>query len=121
MRLFANVVSLAFVVLLSIGGTSAAEKKKAEKSEAAAETPATNACGCFQAPDGTCRCLKKSKCGCPGECEPAGCEEKRQKQMEKEAQNEIKRQQETEKKRNADIQKRREEQDEKEAESKRKR
>ena len=46
-----------------------------------------NACGCRQgSTPGVCYCEKKSRCGCPGECEPTGCEERRVKQMEKEIQ-----------------------------------
>ena len=47
-----------------------------------------NACGCRQGSSGACYCEKKSHCGCPGECEPKGCEEKRAKQMDKEVQEE---------------------------------
>ncbi len=58
-----------------------------------------NACGCYQDDTGTCHCTnKKKKCACPGECEPVGCEEKRQKQMDKEAQAELKKQKDQEKK-----------------------
>jgi hypothetical protein len=46
------------------------------------ETP--NACGCYKTGAGNCYCDRKAKCGCPGECEPKGCEEKRAKQLEKE-------------------------------------
>jgi hypothetical protein len=49
-----------------------------------------NACGCRQTSQGVCTCEKKSKCGCPGECEPKGCEERRTKQLEKEIQSETK-------------------------------
>src|SRR3982751_6516849 len=49
-----------------------------------------NACGCRQSAQGLCVCEKKSKCGCPGECEPKGCEERRAKQLEKEIQAETK-------------------------------
>lgn len=45
-----------------------------------------NACGCRQDSSGSCTCEKKSRCGCPGECEPKGCEERRAKQMDKEVQ-----------------------------------
>jgi len=45
-----------------------------------------NACGCREGAPGQCICEKKSHCGCPGECEPRGCEEKRAKQLEKEIQ-----------------------------------
>ena len=49
-----------------------------------------NACGCREGAPGQCICEKKSRCGCPGECEPKGCEEKRAKQLEKEIQVETK-------------------------------
>lgn len=52
----------------------------------AAAANALNACGCREGAPGTCICEKKSRCGCPGECEPKGCEEKRAKQLEKEIQ-----------------------------------
>jgi hypothetical protein len=54
-----------------------------------------NACGCYQTDGGSCYCDKKSKCGCPGECEPKGCEEKRQKEMDKEIHAETKRAQDS--------------------------
>jgi hypothetical protein len=45
--------------------------------------PARNDCGCYK--DGaTCYCDKKAKCGCPGDCEPKGCEEQRDKELQKE-------------------------------------
>jgi len=53
-------------------------------SASAAPEGAPNACGCYSDSTGSCYCGKKTKCGCPGECEPKGCEEKRQKQLEKE-------------------------------------
>lgn len=55
----------------------------------AADAP--NACGCFRDDKGSCRCMKPTKCGCPGECEPAGCEAKRQAAAEREAQAALKR------------------------------
>ena len=50
----------------------------------AAETDETkpNTCGCYRTPGGVCYCDRKAKCGCPGECEPKGCEEKRAKELE---------------------------------------
>ena len=51
----------------------------------AAFAQATNTCGCYRDDKGVCKCTKKSKCGCPEECEPVGCEEKRQKQADREA------------------------------------
>ena len=50
---------------------------------AAGAAPARNDCGCYK--DGaTCFCDKKAKCGCPGDCEPKGCEEQRDKALQKE-------------------------------------
>src|SRR3954470_18396109 len=110
--LLAFVVSLASLI---VGPVAPVEAKKAEKKEPEAQSkqagPELNACGCYPTSDGSCKCVKKSKCGCPGECEPAGCEDKRRKEQEREAQEEVKRQQETEKKRNAELAKKREEQD----------
>lgn len=61
----------------------------------AAQKRELNACGCYG--DGiTCTCERKAKCGCPGECEPRGCEEARQKQMQKEIEAETKRAKEQE-------------------------
>src|SRR5687768_16820359 len=68
---------------------------------ASSAAPAQNACGCYEDSAGACICAKKNKCGCPGECEPAGCEEKRQKQLAKETEEELKQQQQEDKKRNA--------------------
>jgi len=57
-----------------------------------------NGCGCYQDQAGNCQCTnKKAKCVCPGECEPVGCEEKRSKAMEKEADKELKKQKQIEK------------------------
>jgi hypothetical protein len=56
-----------------------------------ARAQTANACGCYRDDTGACRCAKKSKCGCPEECEPIGCEEKRQRQAEREANAELKR------------------------------
>ena len=51
---------------------------------AAADEGAPNACGCRKTDVGACICEAHAKCGCPGECEPRGCEERRQKAFEKE-------------------------------------
>ena len=42
-----------------------------------------NSCGCYQTDSGACICDKKAKCGCPGACEPQGCEERRDKALQK--------------------------------------
>src|ERR1700759_1806461 len=59
-------------------------------SASAAPEGTPNACGCYADSSGTCYCGKKTKCGCPGQCEPKGCEEKRAKQLEKEIAEETK-------------------------------
>jgi len=62
-----------------------------------------NACGCYQKSDGSCVCGRPSKCGCPEQCEPKGCEEKRQKEIDKEIQAETKKAQDAEKKRDEEA------------------
>ena len=60
-----------------------------------------NACGCYHDAKGGCVCTnKKGKCECPGECEPVGCDEKRDKELQREMAAEIKRAQDDEKRRN---------------------
>jgi hypothetical protein len=68
--------------------------------QAAAED-AVNTCGCGRDLTGACFCQKVARCGCPGECEPKGCEEKRAKQLEREIMAETKRAAEEDRKRNA--------------------
>lgn len=67
------------------------------------QTP--NACGCYQDAQGACHCNKKSKCGCPEECEPVGCEQKRVQQANREAEQELKRIAVRDKKKAAEAQK----------------
>jgi hypothetical protein len=68
MKLFG--VVLGTVLVISLAGAVGA-------------APARNNCGCYK--DGaTCFCDKKAKCGCPGDCEPRGCEEQRDKELQKE-------------------------------------
>jgi hypothetical protein len=61
---------------------------------AAAADDKPNACGCYRDSAGSCYCGKKAKCGCPGECEPKGCEEKRDKLIKKEIEVETRKAQE---------------------------
>ncbi len=112
-----------FIFAMLVGFSSSAHAAKKEKPTPAtteeakgAAAPAPNACGCFKQTDGLCRCVKKSKCGCPDECEPAGCEEKRQKEFDKESQAEIKKQRESQDKQDTALSKRRDEQEAKEDE-----
>jgi type IV secretory pathway VirB10-like protein len=64
--------------------------------QARADKHATNACGCYTV-NNNCFCEKKAKCGCPGECEPRGCEAERQKQLQKEIEEETRKAKEEEK------------------------
>jgi hypothetical protein len=70
---FGNVAAVfaVAVALFLAGGSSAAAAER-------------NKCGCYKDSRDVCFCDKKAKCGCPGECEPKGCEEAREKQMQKE-------------------------------------
>jgi hypothetical protein len=43
-----------------------------------------NSCGCYRSDTGSCYCDKKAACGCPGECEPKGCEEARDRALQRE-------------------------------------
>lgn len=94
----------------------AADKAPVPAAASSTATPAQNKCGCYEDSAGACHCAKKNRCGCPGECEPAGCEQKRQKQHDKETAEELKRQQSEDKKRNAELTKKREELDRKDDE-----
>lgn len=104
-RSFVRVLIIFAAGLLGIGrdGTTiavakpAGKHKKAQSSDGASNK-AGNACGCYQNGAGACFCAKKSKCGCPGECEPRGCEEKRQKEIEREVTAETKKAAEADKK-----------------------
>jgi hypothetical protein len=78
------IVSMPLVLPLSAQNLARAEKHQ------------TNACGCYSL-NNTCFCEKKAKCGCPGECEPKGCEEDRTKQMQKEIEEETRKAKEAEK------------------------
>jgi hypothetical protein len=63
---------------------------------------AKNKCGCeLNESNNTCSCSKGAKCGCPGECEPKGCEEKRAAQMKKEVEAETKKAADADKKHKA--------------------
>jgi hypothetical protein len=48
-----------------------------------------NKCGCYQE-GSSCYCDKGAKCGCPGECEPKGCEEQRNRELQREIEKETK-------------------------------
>jgi hypothetical protein len=63
---------------------------------------ALNACGCYKNDQGACVCTdRKAKCECEGDCEPVGCDEKRQKEIEREYAEAVKRAEEEDKKRKA--------------------
>jgi len=55
-----------------------------------------NKCGCYKDEGaGTCYCEKKAKCGCPGECDPKGCEEARERELQKQINAETKKAEES--------------------------
>jgi hypothetical protein len=67
------------------GGRAQAKAKSASTTGADSGVKhEVNACGCYKDTTGACFCGKKGKCACPGDCEPKGCEEKRNKEIQKE-------------------------------------
>jgi hypothetical protein len=107
-RVVKIVVALTVGVLgLGAGAPSFAKDKPKSPPGSTAKKPppgeTVNACGCYHDAKGGCACTdKKGKCECPGECEPVGCSEKRDKEIEKEMAAEIKRAQDDEKRREAE-------------------
>jgi hypothetical protein len=114
------VVALTLALFALSGSAASAAKDKPKSAPSPAASPAkaksangktnigpppgesVNACGCYHDAKGGCVCTdKKGKCDCPGECEPVGCDEKRDKEMEREMAAEIKRARDDEKKRQA--------------------
>jgi hypothetical protein len=83
------------------GGRAEAKAKKAAATADAGPKKAVNACGCYKDTAGACFCGKKGKCACPGDCEPKGCEEKRNKEIQKEVAAETKKAHEADKKQRA--------------------
>jgi hypothetical protein len=82
----------------SVGSFAQAKSKGAPAAAAAGPKKDVNACGCYKDGAGACFCGKKGKCACPGDCEPKGCEEKRNKEIEKEVAAETKKAHEADKK-----------------------
>jgi hypothetical protein len=101
------VVVVALAVGVLAGRGFAKDKPKSPPAAAAKGKPppgtTVNACGCYRNEGGACVCTdRKAKCECPGECEPVGCSEKRDKELEREMAAEIKRAQDDEKRRQAE-------------------
>jgi hypothetical protein len=100
---------VALLLTLAMGptltGMAPAFGERKKNARTSASPPAThgkaNPCGCFKDTNGACFCGKKAKCGCPGECEPRGCAEKHDKDIEKEIRAETKRAQDIERKQKA--------------------
>jgi hypothetical protein len=89
LKTFGLAPSVMALVLLAHDGTAAA---------------AANKCGCtLNESNNTCSCSKGAKCGCPGECEPKGCEEKREAQRKKEIDVETKKAAEADRKHKAAV------------------
>jgi len=77
---------LALVLLVGVGSAGAAPNK----------------CGCTRnESNNSCSCSKGAKCGCPGDCEPKGCEEKREAQIKREIEAETKKAAEADRKHKA--------------------
>jgi hypothetical protein len=96
-------VVLSLLLAFAVAGSAVAAKEKSkagnDKPSAAPPGVTLNACGCYPKGD-SCVCTsKKAKCECPGECEPAGCAEKRDKEAAKEYNDAVKSAQDAEKKR----------------------
>jgi hypothetical protein len=73
------------------GGRAEAKAKSAKTTTADSSVKHdVNACGCYKDGAGACFCGKKGKCACPGDCEPRGCEEKRNKEIQREVEAETK-------------------------------
>jgi hypothetical protein len=110
-RVMGFVTALVVVGVVAMSGaTMSVAKDKPKQPPAAASSdkstakagPPVNACGCYKTDRGSCVCTdKKGKCECPGECEPVGCDQKREKEMEREMAAEVKRAQEDDRKRKA--------------------
>jgi hypothetical protein len=85
-----------------VGGRADAKgKAKANGAVADGAKHEVNACGCYKDGTGACFCGKKGKCACPGDCEPKGCEEKRNKEIQKEVAAETKKAADADKKERA--------------------
>ena len=112
------VISFVFAAAVGIAAGAVAGKdsdksdKSDKKSKAGAEKPSSappgvtlNACGCYAKGNGCVCTNKKAKCECPGDCEPAGCDAKRNKELEKEYSDAVKHAQDDDKKREEAAQK----------------
>lgn len=98
------VLSVLFALVTAGAAAVAADKKKAKEGDKPSAAPpgvTLNACGCYPKGNGCVCTNKKAKCECPGECEPAGCDEKRNKEAEKEYSDAVKKAQDEEKARDA--------------------
>lgn len=121
-----GLVFVAFIVLASLGApataraeeatASAASKastgstdksatksssKSTEKGAASATKGLGNSCGCYKDANGSCMCGRHAHCGCPGECEPRGCAEKHDRDIDREVKAEMKRAQDMDRKQTA--------------------
>src|SRR6185503_1260673 len=99
-------VVFSLLLACAVAGSAMAAKEKSkgggDKPSAAPPGVTLNACGCYPKGD-SCVCTnKKAKCECPGECEPAGCAQKRDKEAAKEYDDAVRGAQDAEKKREDD-------------------
>ena len=98
---FGLAIGLTFALAGAAGATNAKKTKPPSQDSAAPAPPGAtpNACGCYRKGNGCVCTSKKGKCECPGECEPIGCEEKRNKEMEREEADAVRHAQEDDKRR----------------------
>ncbi len=97
-----GVVALGLWLVVAVAAAKDSKKTKPSADKATSSAPSgvtPNACGCYAKGNGCACTSKKGKCDCPGECEPVGCAEKRDKEMEKEAADAVKRAQDDDKRR----------------------
>ena len=104
--LFSSFALVGFLFAASCPAFAKPKKSDVEAEPPPAATP-NNACGCYRDAQDNCHCEKPKKgglkCECQGDCEPAGCEEKRAKEDEKKAAEALKRIEEREKKKVAEA------------------
>jgi len=90
-------IGVGWSFVASFAGVAWAKGKAGTTAAAAGPKRDVNACGCYKDTAGACFCGKKGKCACPGDCEPKGCEEKRNKEIQKEVAAETKKAHEADK------------------------
>lgn len=86
-RLWIGVAAAAITLAM----TADAPGRPAGPREGARPGAEVNACGCYRDANDRCVCRRQNSCGCPGRCEPVGCEAERQKDLARRMELEIQR------------------------------